>query len=144
MSDTTVAYTCRVAADLASLAELRGELSALLEEQCWPPEVRQRMLLAGGEALANAIEHGSEPSSEVDVAIEVNGATAILSVIDGGRNGGGPLPSFHRTPPPPGAIRGRGMLIMAALSECAEVRRVGAGTEVRLTFARHAAAHDGA
>ena len=135
MSDPLCSCVFSLSAELERLAEVREAVASLLDEREWPVEARDRMMLAGGEALINAIEHGSQPDGVVDVRIEVNGETARFIVSDGGREGSS-LPMLNGDVPPPDSVRGRGLIIMRGLSDRAEIRASGAGTEVVLEFFR--------
>lgn len=133
----TVAYAISVPASFDSIAEVRSELIAVLLDQSWPDDANQRILLAGCEAITNAIEHGSGADGVVRIEIEVNGAMARLTVADGGRYGSS-VPSLEVEPPPATALRGRGLVIMRHMSDRAEIRATGDGTEVVLEFDRAA------
>lgn len=131
----SVAHAISLPATFDSMARVRSELGALLQRQSWPNEVSQRIVLAGCEAVTNAIEHGSSDHDIVKVDIEVNGTFARLRVADSGREGSA-VPSLDVDPPPPTAIRGRGLIIMRHMSDRAEIRPAGDGTEVVLEFDR--------
>jgi len=139
MSDALCSCVFSLSAELERLAEVRDALAALLDESGWPEESRARMMLAGAEALVNAIEHGSRSDGVVDVRIEVTGATARFTVVDGGREGSR-VPALNGDAPPPNAVRGRGLIIMRALSDSAQIKPAGDGTEVVLEFLRESAA----
>ncbi|MDH3227916.1 MAG: ATP-binding protein [Thermoleophilia bacterium] len=133
----SVAHAISIPAHVDAMARVRAQLAALLREQSWPGETSQRIVLAGCEAITNAIEHGSENDDLVKIDIEVNGTLARLKVADSGRQGSS-LPSLDVEPPPPSATRGRGLLIMLHMSDRAEIRPTGRGTEVVLEFDRRA------
>ncbi len=131
----TAAHAIKVPATFDSMARVRSELTGLLQKQRWPDEVSQRILLAGCEAIVNAIEHGSESDDVVRIDFEVNGTFARLRVADSGREGSS-VPSLRVEHPPPTAIRGRGLVIMRYMSDRAEIRPIDDGTEVVLEFDR--------
>ena len=131
----TAAHALSVPASFDSIAQVRTELVTLLLQQSWPDDCRQRVVLAGSEAVINAIEHGSRRDAEVRVEIEVNGTTTRLRVTDGGCEGSS-VPSLDAQTPPPTAIRGRGLAIMRHMSDRAEIRASGGETVVVLEFDR--------
>lgn len=133
MPGPTLAHRTRIAANPAQVAAARSEIDALLRTQGWSDEARHRVVLATGEALANAMEHGSDAGDKVTIEAELGHEKATIHVRDAGR---GPLPRLDREPPPCESPRGRGLVIMRTLSDYAEIRRGGGGTEVVLHFAQ--------
>ena len=125
----------RLAADLASLAVVRASLARALRRQGWADELHPVVLVAVGEAVANAIQHGSTPGSEVAVALSVDREGAVVRVSDGGRLGAS-LPLTLPVPPARHAVRGRGRRVMWELAERVEVSSDGRGTQVLLEFTR--------
>jgi hypothetical protein len=65
----------------------------------------------------------------------VEGGVARLRVVDAGRPGSR-VPTFDVPPPPPTAIRGRGLVIMRHLADHAQAAPAGSGTEIVLEFRR--------
>ncbi len=129
----------RVPADLRSLVLVRAAVSASLEREGWSGEVAARVVLAAHEAAANAIEHGSDAESLVEVHLALDGERASLRVSDAGRPGVAGLDGPPPIPPDPSGSRGRGLIIMEAIAERFEVRaREDGGTELRLEFLRSA------
>lgn len=115
---------------------LTPDLSRLLEARRFAEEsaaafgfdeaVQQQIKLAVNEAVANAMEHGSRPGSEIELrAVEEEGALALY-VRDSG--------SFVPRMVGRGAMpeRGRGLAFMDLLMDEVEVRPGTSGTEVRL------------
>jgi anti-sigma regulatory factor (Ser/Thr protein kinase) len=89
------------------LHSLRMELRSYLEVSGLPGEELDDLLLATSEAAVNAIEHARSPiSSYVDVVVDVDGSDVCITVRDDGR----------WRDPTPGDGRGRGLLLMSALS----------------------------
>jgi anti-sigma regulatory factor (Ser/Thr protein kinase) len=127
--------TLRVAAQLASIVEVRGALSAAFRKGGWPDDLMPLVILAVGEALANAIEHGSGPGGAVEVAVTVRRDWAAVRVVDEGRVGAA-VPLVVPVRPPPTDTRGRGLLMMLDFAEQVEVDAAGCGTSVLLRFAR--------
>lgn len=123
-----------IPADVAALARARREMAAALDGLGWDEQDAGRILLAGSEALSNAIEHGSPEAGAVAIAIESSGDRFVVRIRDQGRPGG-TIPTPPSREPPPDHIRGRGLLIMSRLADAVTFRPGGAGgTEVTLTF----------
>ena len=113
--------------DLTGLSAARRALGRWLGDRGVEDEVRQDLVLAASEALANAGEHGSAGDASATVRLQawltpgVAGGEVLLQVSDAGRWQHG---SEHTD-------RGRGMRIMAALVDEVDVR-TDPGTTVRL------------
>ena len=106
----------------------RQRLRAWLEETSLPSADRDAVLLAVGEAVSNAIDHGSEDDRTQIVTVELarRGDKLIASVGD-------------RGPWQPGLEtvlqgRGRGHLIMEALADDVDINLDQGGTVVTLEF----------
>ena len=127
----------RVPANLESLAFVRSATACILQRSGWPPADAGRILLACGEAVNNAIEHGSPPGGHVRVELVVTVRCARVRVIDDGV--GAPPPVCPSAPPPVTSPRGRGLLIMRTLADDLAIRRSGTGTAVAMRFQRAAA-----
>lgn len=123
----------RVAADLRSLAVIRAAVSRALARNGWADDLHP-VLLAVNEASANAIEHGSGPRSQVEVAVTVDPGRVRVRVADGGRLGAA-LPLGTPAPPRPDRLRGRGLPMMHALCARVLMHNDGDGTVVLLEFA---------
>jgi anti-sigma regulatory factor (Ser/Thr protein kinase) len=128
----------RFPADLGSLADGRDAVRRALRRQRCDGEGAELVVLAVCEALTNAIEHGSVPGEPIEIEIAAAADHAEIRVTDRGRPGAA-CPLGVPAPPPPGAERGRGLIIMSALADALEIRRAGRGTELRLRFAAAAA-----
>jgi anti-sigma regulatory factor (Ser/Thr protein kinase) len=95
-----------------------------------PGEVASDALLALGEAVANAIRHGSGGGRPVRVAVVVQDGWIEMSVRDHGPTRLPPrLPS---DPPAPLALGGRGLWMILQLVDEVRLSRSGAGTLLRL------------
>ncbi|MFH8255349.1 SpoIIE family protein phosphatase [Streptomyces roseolus] len=96
-------------AESGQLAPVRQALRGWLARCDLPPRTEQNVLVAVGEACANAIEHGhrDSPGTGVRLHAEALGDELRLTVTDSGR----------WKPPDPGALplRGRGVALMRAL-----------------------------
>ncbi|HEY2205586.1 MAG TPA: ATP-binding protein [Pseudonocardia sp.] len=98
---------------------------------CGEPEIDD-LVLATNEAVSNAVDH-AYPSGDLSGGISVqaellphgDGAhQVVITVADGGV--WQPMPAVR-------GYRGRGLLLMRALTESLELHNTGAGTRVRMT-----------
>jgi serine/threonine-protein kinase RsbW len=121
-------------ASLTTVGVLRMTVADALERAAWPSASRGDVLLAVDEAVDNAVEHGSRPLAPVDFDLDVDQHSVRVAVTD--RGGSCPLEDGAPTPPPTSSTHGRGRLIMAALADEVEWRRLGGGVRVRLRFRR--------
>ena len=119
--DRPAPFSLTVAA-AADLSVARSEIRAWLGHVL-PDRHADEVLLAGGEALANALEHGQAP---VTVAMEwTEDATLTLQVRDAGR---WQVPASSPT-------RGRGIPIMSALMDSFTVEtKDGTAVQLRRKF----------
>jgi serine/threonine-protein kinase RsbW len=129
-----------VATGAEGLAPMRDGLAARLASEGWDAGEAHRVLLAATEALANAIEHGSQPGDPVVVGFSADARRARVVVLD---RGAGPVVPRGTTLPPPEAPRGRGLVLMGAFADEMSVERPG-GTLVRLAFHRREEMRDAA
>ncbi len=128
-----------VPADLTVVSFVRSALACVLTREEWPADGAGRVLLASTEALTNAIEHGSPGGGAVEVELSVTADRVDIRVLDEGHPGE-PLPVVPTEPPPPTALRGRGLIIISRLSDDFELSARGDGTEVDVGFLRDRAA----
>lgn len=121
-----------VPATADQLGEIRLRLSAWLESLGVSGVVAADIVLAVNEACTNCIEHAyrdGEPGLiEIEASVQPasEGGGIAICVADFGT---------WRTPPTQPTTRGRGLPIMAAISEDVDLQRTSAGTTVRITFA---------
>jgi anti-sigma regulatory factor (Ser/Thr protein kinase) len=95
-----------------------------------PDQVASDALLALGEAVANAIRHGSGAGRSIHVAVIVDHGWIEMSVRDQGPTTLPPrLPS---DPPAPLALGGRGLWMILQLVDEVRLSRSGNGTLLRL------------
>ena len=107
-----------------SLGRIRYALRRWIGSNDISDDESVNILLAVGEATANAVEHAYGPAGgTVAVGIARNGDTVVATVRDTGR---------WRLPR--GTNRGRGVGIMEKCTEAMSVERTDEGTEVRLQF----------
>ncbi|MGA8545214.1 MAG: SpoIIE family protein phosphatase [Mycobacterium sp.] len=116
-------------AHVSQLAPTRAALRSWLNRARVGPDQAHDMLVAAGEAVANAIEHGHRDSPEGSISLR---ATALvdqvqLTIVDTG--------SWKPPQPAVDANRGRGITLMRALMHDIAIHPEAAGTTVHL-FAR--------
>lgn len=136
MSEPSHTHTLRVPARLDSLAVVRARLGEILDQADWPEEDASRVMLAVGEAVCNAIEHGSPEGGEVRVDVTAAAADIRLSVVDQGNPEHPAQLDLNVEAPPAHSVRGRGMVIMRELADCLAVQPDGAGTRIEMRFDR--------
>ncbi|MFF9087817.1 SpoIIE family protein phosphatase [Streptomyces sp. NPDC014991] len=113
-------------AESSQLAPVRQALRTWLERCQLPPQTAQNVLVAVGEACANAIEHGHRdtPGEPVRLRAEAFVDDLRLVIADTGQ---------WKTPQPEAnAHRGRGMTLMKAMMQHVTVTSGAAGTTVQM------------
>ncbi|WP_237538430.1 SpoIIE family protein phosphatase [Streptomyces sp. SID486] len=111
-------------AESSQLAPVRKALRSWLAQCDLPPNTVQNILVAAGEACANAIEHGHRhaPGEAVRLRAEALVDNLRLTVADSGR---------WKTPQPElNAHRGRGVALMRAMMQQVTITPGPAGTTV--------------
>ena len=123
-AEPDVVRRTRIPADPTAVAGARADLRSWLADAGVPEERLTDILLAAGEAVANAVEHAyaGGPASDVTVELRHDGRTLELSVTDRGR--------WRERPGDP--ERGRGFALMRALMSHVEIQRFPNGTRVAL------------
>jgi len=119
----------------SALAVVRDALVQLLLDAGWPAEERWRVITATGEALINAVEHGSRRDDLVGVEVAAGERELTVRVLNAGRSDGAAPPAVPASPPPVDSPRGRGLLAMAGLAERISIQPLDGGAEVVLEFA---------
>ncbi len=114
-------------ADVSHLAPTRAALRTWLTRARVGPDQASDMLVAAGEAVANAIEHGHRHSPEGVISLR---ATALvdrvqLTIVDTG--------SWKPPQPATDPHRGRGITLMRALMHDVAIQPDTAGTTVHLS-----------
>jgi anti-sigma regulatory factor (Ser/Thr protein kinase) len=110
-------------AEPSALASMRRSLRPWLVDLGATDEEAYDILVAVGEAAANAVEHAYGPvEARFDVAAEASEEEVLVIVRD-----------FGRWRPPRGRNRGRGTLLMRELMDSIDVVTSEVGTEVRMT-----------
>jgi PAS domain S-box-containing protein len=116
-----------IAAAADELSGIRRNLTAWMRAAAIPDHTIADIVLAVNEACANGIEHayrGHEPG-KVRVEAENDGARVRIRVIDTG--------SWKAVPANPGS-RGRGLLLIRAVSDWLELDCTSPGTTVDMSF----------
>ncbi|WP_256107608.1 SpoIIE family protein phosphatase [Streptomyces sp. ODS05-4] len=111
-------------AESGQLAPVRRALRSWLDKCDLPPRTAQNVLVAAGEACANAIEHGhrNAPGEPVRLRAEASVDRLRLTVADSGR---------WRVPTPEASVhRGRGVTLMRAMMQQVTITPGPAGTTV--------------
>ncbi|MFZ1179896.1 MAG: SpoIIE family protein phosphatase [Mycobacterium sp.] len=116
----------------AQIPVARDRLRHWLNTIAVPPQRELDILLAAGEAVTNAIEHGShsEPRRTVSVEAFLRQDTVAVTVTDTGRWVGDSSASLRSR------RRGRGLTLIGELADRVDTVRTPAGTRVTLQFDR--------
>jgi len=128
-----------VPASLDNIADARHRLRDWLSGVDIDPRREADILLATGEAVTNAIEHGCGADGTKTVSIEafVRGRTVTATVTDAGQWSGDSSASQRSQE------RGRGLTMINGLADDAKTVRTAAGTRVTLTFEQAVLPEDG-
>jgi anti-sigma regulatory factor (Ser/Thr protein kinase) len=118
----------RLPADSTTLALLRGQVRDFLQQAGVPEEDAYELVIALGEAAANAIQHPVDPAEPfIEVELRADAAEVVATVRDfGGWSEAATDPDGQRD-----EQRGRGLPLMAEFAEV-EVGRHAGGTAVKL------------
>jgi len=134
VSDTTEVergHSLSIAADVQRLAEARERIVALIRDLDFSDSALFDIQVALGEALANAVRHGSrgQDGAVVTVAIAVHTDRVVFEVTDMGSGFDGE----HTCSDDLYAVGGRGVMFMRALMDSVCFASAeGGGTTVRL------------
>ena len=109
------------------IAPARAALRGWLATAGVPPQLAAAVILAAGEAVSNAVEHGhrDDPDGLVTLRVTVAESTLQLTIADTGQ--------WEDPDPAPDGRRGRGILLMRALMDTVIVDSDAAGTTVRMS-----------
>ena len=127
------------AGDTATLQAARRDVVDLLDRIEASAELIERAALVVTELAANAVE--AAPGRAYRVEVTVAAGVVVMCVRNHTTNGGVPPPRNAWRAPDASAARGRGLPIIASLTDEAEVRRVDDDTvevQVRLRFVARA------
>jgi anti-sigma regulatory factor (Ser/Thr protein kinase)/GAF domain-containing protein len=124
-------------AELTEMSAVRRQLRDWLTEVCPDVSRQHDVLVSAGEALANAVEHGSERYPGTTVSLEVFAVPdgIFATVGDSGRWAQDSSASQRH------AVRGRGIKLIHALSSYVQTTRSAHGT--RVTMHHGCACHPG-
>ena len=118
-----VTFTAVIEPRAERLGALRADLRAWLLRAGATPGEAGDVLIAVGEACANAIEHaGAEPGSTVEVRAQLVGREVVLRVCDRG----------HWRSAAARSERGHGLRLMRVLMDAIDITSVRDGTRVEL------------
>ena len=123
-----VAVPCDVTSVGPARSFVRRSLESSVEPAIGADQVDDVVLVAS-ELVTNAVEHGT--GGDIEVSVKASNACVELSVTapsDG-------LPRPADGVPPVDALRGRGLLIVAALSEDVSFERSGDANRIACEFA---------
>ena len=112
-------------ADLDQLAPVRASLRQWLSRCDLSARAAQDILVAAGEACANAFEHGSGGAGQqITLTAAVTATDLYLTVADSGR--------WKDSAPAPGSYRGHGIPLMRALMSQVSITTTDGGTTVHM------------
>ena len=116
----------RFSADSGELAGVRARLRGWLGSCDVSARTAQDVLVAAGEAIANAIEHGhrDQPGQQVRLRAVSTAAQLQLTVTDNGR--------WQASPPGDRSLRGHGIALMRALMDQVTIEPGPSGTTVHM------------
>ncbi|MEV7097826.1 SpoIIE family protein phosphatase [Amycolatopsis sp. NPDC051045] len=116
------------AADPDHLASTRHWLRAWLANAALEPDLLQDVLVAAGEACANAVEHAylDGLGATAHLAARLTGGHLVVTVTDRGQ--------WKQPPPDNHVLRGRGVPMMEALADAVSFRHDATGTTVTLEW----------
>jgi CheY-like chemotaxis protein/anti-sigma regulatory factor (Ser/Thr protein kinase) len=128
-----------VSASLDQVADARHRLRNWLANVRVDPRRESDILLATGEAVTNAIEHGSGADASMTVSVEafVRGHTVSATVSDAGQWSGDSSASQRSQE------RGRGLTMINGLADQVKTVRTAGGTRVTMTFEHAVLPHAG-
>jgi CheY-like chemotaxis protein/anti-sigma regulatory factor (Ser/Thr protein kinase) len=125
-------FATAVPASLDYIAEARHRLRDWISGVDVGPQRESDILLAIGEAVTNAIEHGSGGDATKTVSIEafVRGHTVTATISDAGQWSGDSSASQRNLQ------RGRGLTMINGLADDVKTSRTPGGTRITLSFER--------
>jgi anti-sigma regulatory factor (Ser/Thr protein kinase) len=103
---------------------LRGLLTSFLRDRLVPDDVVRAVVLAFGEALDNAVEHGTSGHGELHIWLRYSPNFILVSLLDPGSDR---VPLGRPVMPEIDSERGRGFQLMNKLMDYVRVRSYPAG-----------------
>lgn len=127
---TDTSYVDAFAATPAGIPGVRARLRAWLHERGLDADAALNVLVATSEALANAVQHGSndEVGSMVTLEAFLSSTELTTTVTDNGRWEADSADSRRA------AVRGRGITLMHAMSDRVDIARHELGTRVTMHY----------
>ena len=118
--------------EASRIGEVRAFVRSFLQDAAAPVEMTTELVLAVGEAAANCYRHGRRPegTGEVRVRCQIEQGRAVITVADDGP--GFDVSAADHAPRDPFASGGRGLFLMKALTDRADIESTSDGTVVTL------------
>ncbi len=116
------------------LFETRHMIGDALSAAMVPEFETERVVLALSELATNAIQHG--PGTPIRIEVHSEGSQIELRVRQQAGSRTIPDPDFWRLPQDQSQVGGRGLAIVAAVSDAVEVRADDETVEIRARFFR--------
>ncbi len=126
---TAASHVDAIPAAFSEMAPARRRLAGWLASLVPDPVQAGRVMLCAGEALANAIEHGSDRDAEHVVTIEGFAAAGQVAVTVSDSSHWAKDTATSRA-----AGRGRGLTLIHGLADQVQITRAARGTRVTITF----------
>lgn len=123
--------------DAEHVPTVRKKIEAFARDRRVAGEDVRALVLAVGEAMANAVEH-SDATHDIEVQCRVDPSKIIATIVDSGRGVDRSRVDDVTPLPDPMSERGRGIPIMQRCTDMFAIRRLpGGGTGVVLGLLRH-------
>ncbi|MBA4860541.1 ATP-binding protein [Streptomyces sp. PSKA54] len=110
-----------------SVPAARREVLATLAEWSVPPDASDTIALIVSELSTNAVRHGRVPGRLFEVVLAYDGEKSVEIEVSDASRCRPVLPVLPGSPPALDSESGRGLLLVAALSDAWEVRDRGVG-----------------
>lgn len=114
------------------IIEARKAVADALAAASVPVPDAERVILAVSELVSNAVQHG--PPTEIRVEVDVEGDEIELRVRQRAEARAVPVPESWHLPDDPAQTSGRGLAIVAAVSDSVEVVVESYVVEIRARF----------
>jgi anti-sigma regulatory factor (Ser/Thr protein kinase) len=129
-ADSTI-FSAKLDAAPEHIATSRHQLARWLNNIAIGSPQAHDILLAVGEAVTNAVEHGSrrDPAQLVSILASIRDEILTVTVSDGGCWIDSSQPSAT-----PSRHRGRGLFLIDALADKVDINRSAQGTQITMHF----------